>query len=80
MKTSEWIKARKRLVKEFSDRGITTCELCGGTFALSFHHIDKRSSGKAKNTFDGVRLLCAQCHADVEYDPKAKGRLSKLRR
>jgi len=61
-KGKEWIRARKRLKEEYLEKGITVCEYCGSSWALSFHHLDRRSSGRAKNTFEDTRLLCAKCH------------------
>jgi len=64
-KGKEWIKARKRLKEEYLEKGITVCEYCGSSWALSFHHLDRRSSGRAKHTFKDTRLLCAKCHDRV---------------
>ena len=61
-KGKAWAKARKRLKQEYLENGITSCEYCGSSWALSFHHRDRRSGGKAKHTFEATRLLCAKCH------------------
>ena len=64
-KGKAWAKARKRLKQEYLENDITSCEYCGSSFALSFHHLDRRSGGKAKHTFEATRLLCAKCHGRV---------------
>jgi len=68
-KAKDWIKAKKRLMIEYEEEGITVCEACGGTFAMSFHHLERRSSGRAKHTFEGTRLLCAECHDKADNRP-----------
>ena len=62
-----WQKARKRLKKEFEQKGITHCEICGSTFALSFHHRHKRRYGD-KHDFENVILLCATHHQELEHN------------
>ena len=74
-----WFRDKKKLIEIYRQRGVIRCELCGSDWGMSFHHLDKRSSGKAKNTFEDTRLLCAQCHADVEYDKEANEKLKKCR-
>jgi hypothetical protein len=67
-KTLQWEKDRERLKVEYQEHGITSCEgsvfndKCMHNFALSFHHLDRRSSGDSENTFEETRLLCAHCH------------------
>jgi len=39
------------------------------TFALAIHHLDRRSSGNAQNTFEETRLLCADCHHRADQAP-----------
>lgn len=78
MKVKEWQEARPRLMQEYKDRGIVECEGqvinedCQVDYILSLHHIDRRSSGKAENTFEKTRLLCQNCHfkADHSFDFK----------
>lgn len=62
MKREVWEKDRAILEQIYLRNEITRCEYCGGTFGLSLHHLERRSSGKAKNTFEDTRLLCACCH------------------
>ena len=75
MKAKEWADAKKKLIPIYKENGITTCEGriinpdCMYDFALSFHHLDKRSSGLAENTFEGTRLLCAECHQKADQRP-----------
>ena len=78
-KGKAWIKARKRLKQEYLENGVTSCEYCGSSFILSFHHLDKRSSGKAEHTFEGTRLLCSKCHFKAECDKEFNNKLRELR-
>lgn len=78
-KGKEWIKERARLKKEYYEANITRCEGCGSDWILSFHHLDKRSSGKAKHTFEDTRLLCAICHDKAEYNKEYNATLRSLR-
>ena len=66
-KGKAWKKARAKLKKEFEVKGKTRCEICGSTFALSFHHRHKRKENDP-HTFENVILLCAKCHHRLEYD------------
>jgi hypothetical protein len=68
MKVKEWERARKRLKVIYKDKGITRCEVCGSSWWITFHHLNKRSSGKAKNTFEDTRLLCIKCHMKADGD------------
>lgn len=61
-KTEEWLNIRPVLIREYESHGITSCEYCGSTYMLDIHHLDKRSSGKAKHTFEDTRLLCRKHH------------------
>lgn len=79
-KTIKWQNARKKLIKQYKEKGITRCEFCGGCFALSFHHLEKRSSGLAKHTFADTRLLCAMCHELAEYNKDINEQIRSLRR
>ena len=73
-KGKAWIKARKRLKKEYSEKGITWCEIqlpgCMGNFALSFAHRYKRRDPRCEHTFEKTCLACAFCHNKTEYDRK----------
>ena len=79
MKVEEWQRARELLKEIYLEKDIIRCELCNSNWALSFHHLDKRSSGKAKNTFKDTRLLCINCHQNVEYNKEANNKLRLLR-
>lgn len=79
MKVKEWTRARNRLKKIYLHKGITRCERCGSDWALGFHHLDKRSSGKAQNTFAETRLLCVKCHDLVEYNKEENSKLRLIR-
>lgn len=81
-KGKAWIKAKKYLLPRYFQEGIIRCESCGKDWALSFHHLDKRSSGRAEHTFEGTRLLCGKCHHQVHFGKDAKEfneELKKLR-
>ena len=78
-KGKEWIKARELLKEDYLENDITRCENCNSDWFLSFHHLDKRSSGKAKHTFKDTRLLCQECHTHFEYNKKDNDNLRKLR-
>lgn len=78
MKIKEWIHDRPLLIERYKQEGITYCEgssfnsKCMGDFGLAIHHLDRRSSGKAKNTFEDTRLLCAHCHHRADQAPGFK--------
>jgi len=78
-KGKAWIKAKKKLIERYRQEGITRCEYCSSVWALSFHHLDKRSSGRAKHTFKETRLLCPACHNIAEYNKGFNEELRKLR-
>lgn len=78
-KSEEWIRARELLKEEYLENDIVRCELCNSNWALSFHHLDKRSSGKAKHTFKDTRLLCINCHSKAEYNKDVNNKLKLLR-
>ena len=74
-KGREWIKAKKKLVEIYEERGIAKCENCGSKWLLSFHHRPKRSSQRAEHIFEKTRLLCAECHGFFEYNDEADRKL-----
>lgn len=83
-KVSEWIKARKRLKKEYEKKGITTCEGrlqgCWVNNALSFAHRYKRNDPRCEHTFEQTLLLCVPCHSKIEYDKElTEDMFNKLR-
>lgn len=78
-KTKEWQNTLKKLIKIYQEKGITRCEYCHGNFALSFHHLEKRSSGLAKHTFADTRLLCVTCHELAEYNKDINEKIRLLR-
>jgi hypothetical protein len=78
-KGKEWIRARKQLVKIYKAKGITRCEYCNSNWALGFHHLEKRSSGKAQHTFEATRLLCQMCHDLAEYNDEFNEKVRALR-
>jgi len=64
--------ANKILKELYQDRDITYCEICGGTFALSWHHRHKRVFYKDKpellSSFNQTILVCPVCHQKIEYN------------
>ena len=85
-KQQEWMDAKKVLIEEYRDHHIYGCEgwwlnkdACNPTWALSFHHLDKRSTGRAQHTFEETRLLCPNCHTRAEYNKDFNEQLRNLR-
>jgi hypothetical protein len=78
--TKDWLKAKEKLIVLYAEKGIVRCERCGSTQWLSFHHLDKRSTGRAKHTFDGTRLLCIPCHEICEFSHVENEKLEKKKR
>jgi len=72
MTKAQWERDKKRLIKKYKENGITRCEACGSDWILSFHHLDRRSTGKAENTFEQTRLICANCHHKADNAPGYK--------
>ena len=68
-KVKEWAIARAELIKEFGDRGITTCEIglegCTKNNFLGFAHTTKRRDAV---DLKRVVLACVLCHSKVEYE------------
>lgn len=75
-KTKQWDKVRAELKKEFYDKGIVTCELCGYSNALSFAHRLKRRYITDEVELRRVALLCMDvgehkgCHSTLEIGDK----------
>ena len=77
--TTEWDRARKKLKKEFREKDIMQCEICGSSYIMSFHHRNKRRY-KDSHTFENVILLCAKHHNELEYNRELTKRwFDKLR-
>lgn len=62
----------------FIDRGIESCENCGGQYCLSIAHKRKRRHYKVKDVTEHIRaltdwdeilLLCQICHDKIEKSP-----------
>lgn len=65
----EWYKAKRKLKRDFLERGITRCELCKGSWALSFHHRKPRYwyyTRPGLADYQEVLLLCAICHDKLQ--------------
>ena len=64
------IAANKKLEKLYFDKGIMRCEICGGTFALSWHHRHKRwwyyKRTELLSALNQTLLLDARCHQKLE--------------
>ncbi|NCU42431.1 MAG: hypothetical protein EOM19_06990 [Candidatus Moranbacteria bacterium] len=75
-----WDNIRKSLKKEFEEKGITRCEICGSDWNLSFAHKEKRRKYYSRikgeeerklGDFNEVLLLCTdKCHRKIEDDRK----------
>lgn len=66
-KTRQWDNTRRKLKEQFERAGIVRCEVCNGTFALSFAHRLKRRFITDQQELETVALLCQICHNEVEY-------------
>ncbi len=78
------IKSTIRLKAEYQKRGITTCELCGSDFGLSFHHRYQRyyyiDKPELLGDFNQSLLLCIPCHKKLHEDKELnKETFNKLR-
>lgn len=75
-KTLAWDRLRAKLKKEFADKGITYCEMCGRNDYLSFAHRIKRRYITDEQELRTVALLCMDnpdgqgCHSILEYGDK----------
>ncbi len=67
MKQTKWHNARRKLKIQFEAMNVTRCEICGGTFALSFAHRYKRRFILTDDELMTVALLCQQCHERIEH-------------
>lgn len=65
-KTRAWEATRRNLKVRFEAAGITRCELCGGTFALSWGHRYKRRFITTQEELETVALLDQACHTRIE--------------
>lgn len=63
MKYEAWKKYQEEVLIPFyrDELEITYCENCGSEYALSFHHLIRRSAG-GQNEKSNIMLLCATCH------------------
>ena len=52
---------------EWAAKGITYCELCGGSFGLALAHSKKRRMIENKDDYWEVSLLCQTCHERIEF-------------
>lgn len=64
--TIAWTKARAKLKAAFATAGITRCEVCGSSFALSFAHSMSRRFITCDREMMEVALLCASHHAQCD--------------
>lgn len=71
-KTDKWTRVRAELKKQFKEWGVTRCEICAGTFALSFAHSKKRRFIYSEDDWREVALLCQSCHDRVEHSGHQK--------
>jgi preprotein translocase subunit SecA len=66
-KGQAWAKARAKLKIQFERMGITACEICSSTFALSFAHRLKRRFITTEDELMTVALLCQKHHEEIEH-------------
>ncbi len=68
-KTTQWEGERAKLIEEFANMDITSCEIkfegCWKNNALGFAHIDKRKNLRPED-LPSVVLACTPCHQTVE--------------
>lgn len=62
-----WKRLLPKLKAEFEAMGVTRCEICGGTFALSFAHRKKRRMISDEQELRYVVLLCQKHHEALEH-------------
>lgn len=62
-----WPQIRAKLKKQFEAAGITSCEICGSSFALSFAHRLKRRFITTMEELSTVALLCQMHHTEIEH-------------
>lgn len=74
-KVEQWDKIRQSLKKEFTEKGITQCEVhltgCFGAGMLTFAHRKKRrfyKNAEELGQFNEVVLACVNCHVKLEQD------------
>jgi hypothetical protein len=67
MKQQTWNNARRKLKEQFTRMGIQRCEICQGTFALSFAHRLKRRFITTEEELMAVALLCQKHHEEIEF-------------
>lgn len=65
-RNSKWNHIRRQLKQEFEAMGVTRCEVCQGTFALSFAHTRKRRNQHSIADLREVALLCQTHHHEYE--------------
>ena len=64
---AQWNRIRAKLKQTFERQGITRCEVCGSTFALSFAHRLKRRFITTEDELHTVALLCQKHHEELEH-------------
>ena len=75
--------ANKKLKELYLSKDITRCEMCGGSWGLSFAHRKKRrfyQTLEDLSDFNETLLLCYTCHNRIEYDKQlTEDTFNKLR-
>jgi hypothetical protein len=71
-KSQAWDRARAKLKVLFERADVTTCEICGGTFGLSFAHRLKRRFITTPEELLTVALLCQTHHNELEVLPHSE--------
>jgi len=79
-KQSEWIKARRKLIKEgiaegtlayVNDTLMGRCKDCGRFLPLTPDHVKKRSQGGSHDK-SNIDWVCVRCHNKRDNMPKSK--------
>jgi putative intracellular protease/amidase len=66
-RAKKWPQVRAKLKRQFEAMGITCCEICGSSFALSFAHRLKRRFITTMDELATAALLCQQHHTQIEH-------------
>jgi len=68
-KSLAWNRARLQLKREFFNKQIISCEICGSTYGLSFAHRVKRRFITDDVEMFKVALICVKDHEAIERLP-----------
>ena len=77
-RVKQWNALRPKLKAKFAAMNVTSCEVCGSTFALSFAHRVKRRFIHTDAELATVALLCAEHHHAIEYGGNMYTRINEI--